>query len=568
MNFRIYHHAVFVCLTVMLTFCAWGQSAQWSFRTHQEMGEAHDLMEQKKYDLAAKRYQDVLQHEDHPKAQFLAFMGLAEVSVLRGQMQAAADYYQNALEIHQPEDDEKLLQIAEVFMASGKLDEAFDSYQQYASTHPEDGRSSARMAGIEAREQFYQGKANHTVELLEVNSPEADFAPFLYEDGLAFLSGRGTTMLKKKDRRTNSAYLQFYYAASSGDDQLATPEKLMKKAKLKYNDGPMSEGVKPGSWIITRNVCKPNADKNEEVFVLQLLEIEEKANGKWSKPKPLSINDPNYSFGHPSMSKDRTALYFVSDMPGGYGGTDIYQSVWDGSSWSQPVNLGPTINSAGNEMFPHIHEDSVLYFSSNGHPGLGGMDLYSVNLYGQEVVSNLGDPINTPLDDFSLVRDGGSMGYFASNREGGTGQDDIYRVTFHETAAEGPTEPLMADLAVDLPDTLVMTKKDIALLPPEEVTKDLLDDEIVGYTVQILAMKKPEDIQSQYFKGIHDIVFYEGKDGFRRYTHGIYPTFAQALVAMKRIREMGLDDAFVRGLKRYEELSIQKYPVAFEVLEE
>ena len=545
------------------------QSAQWSLRTHIELGEAQELFEHQKYDLAAKRYEDVLKHETHAKAQFLAYMGLAEISVIRNDMRNAATYYQQALEIDQPEEDEKLLDIAEVFLASGQLDDAFESYQAFAQFNPDDARTQSRLRGLKERDQFYSGEVNYAIEALEINSAHADFAPIYYKEGLAFLSGRSKAMLKKKDKRTNSAYLQFYRTDFRSDGSLSAAEKLMKKGKLKYNDGPMSEGPRSGTLIITRNVCKPSGDKGEETFVLQLLEIEEKKNGKWSKPRPLSFNDRNYSFGHPSLSEDRSSLYFVSDMPGGYGGTDIYQSIWDGQDWSQPVNLGPTINSSGDEMFPHIYSDSVLFFSSNGHAGLGGLDLYSVDLYGEGEVQNLGHPVNSPKDDFSLILDErGDIGYFASNREGGLGEDDLYRLSIQWPEAEKPEEPLMADLAVELPDTALFEKKDVASLPPPEVTKNLLEDEIVGFTVQILAMKKPEDVKRQYFQGIRDIVFYDGKDGFRRYTHGIYPTFAQALVRMKEIRDMGIDDAFVRGLKRYEELSIQKYPVALEAIEE
>ncbi len=551
-------------LAIFFSYAGFGQSAQWSFRTHQQMWEANDLFAKQKYDLAAGLFEGILENEKHLKAQYIANMKLAEISVYRSNLQAAASYYQSALEIHQPDEDEKLLEIAEVFLASGLLDEAKESFASLASDNPDDHRLAARLNGLENRDRFFDNAAQYSVESLSINSAHSDFGPVLYKDGLVFLSGRSKAMLKKKDRRTNSAFLEFYYSSLSSDGDLSAPEKLMKRGKARYNDGPLTAGVRPNTLIITRNVLKSSNDKGEKVYVLQLLEIEEKSEGKWSKPRPLPVNDGEHSFGHPSLSADGKTLYFVSDMPGGYGGTDIYSATWEDGEWSTPVNMGAKINSKGDEMFPHIYE-GVLYFSSNGHPGLGGLDIYSADLTSGYEVNNLGHPVNSSSDDFSLAMVDDEMGYFASNRDGGVGDDDIYRLHIN-TAADNMTP--MADLQVELPDLPEPEAQEVARLPPPEVTKDLLADELVGFTVQVLAMKKPEDIQSKYFRGIRDVVFYDGKDGFRRYTTGIYPTFAQALVAMKEIRDIGIDDAFVRGLKRYEELSIKKLPVAFEALEE
>ena len=132
---------------------------------------------------------------------------------------------------------------------------------------------------------------------------------------------------------------------------------------------------------------------------------------------------------HPSLNYDGSRLFFTSNMPGGYGKMDIYFVDWDGTKWSDPINLGPEVNTSGNEVFPYIHDNGALFFSSTGLRGLGGLDVYMIDLSGSEwgKVINLGQPFNSKYDDFGLILDKESTrGFFSSNRNGGSGKDDIY----------------------------------------------------------------------------------------------------------------------------------------------
>jgi hypothetical protein len=139
------------------------------------------------------------------------------------------------------------------------------------------------------------------------------------------------------------------------------------------------------------------------------------------------LGDGNYSFSQPSVTAEGKSLYFSSNMPGGMGGTDIYMSQSENGTWTKPVNLGNRINTPGDEMFPFIYQDTILYFSSNGHGGLGGLDLFKINLKDTATIENLGVPMNSPNDDFGIVlEDNGLSGYLASNRVNGKGGDDIY----------------------------------------------------------------------------------------------------------------------------------------------
>jgi peptidoglycan-associated lipoprotein len=150
--------------------------------------------------------------------------------------------------------------------------------------------------------------------------------------------------------------------------------------------------------------------------------------GKWGDPVALPFNSDKYTTGHPTLSADQKTMYFASDMPGGLGGKDIWMSQFDGTSWGTPVNLGAGVNTDGDEMFPTITKKGKLYFSSNGKPGMGGLDLFSSTNEGgvwSEGV-NLKSPMNSSGDDFNIIFNSETTGYLSSNRDGGKGEDDIY----------------------------------------------------------------------------------------------------------------------------------------------
>ena len=170
--------------------------------------------------------------------------------------------------------------------------------------------------------------------------------------------------------------------------------------------------------------------KSEDNIVKLKLYIARVDGDKWIEEQEFQYNNDEYSVGHAALSPDGNLLYFVSDMPGGFGGTDLYVSERVGGTWLAPKNLGPEINTEGDEMFPWMAEDGTLYFASTGHGGLGGLDIFRVK--GEpgswEAPKNMGAPINSPQDDFGLIRLKGdnTKGYFTSNRIGGRGSDDIY----------------------------------------------------------------------------------------------------------------------------------------------
>ncbi|WP_341226880.1 carboxypeptidase regulatory-like domain-containing protein [uncultured Arcticibacterium sp.] len=217
-----------------------------------------------------------------------------------------------------------------------------------------------------------------------------------------------------------------------GDSPETDSERFDGDINSKYHEGP-SAFFKDGQRVIfTRNnFVKGKAEKSSDGINKLKLYIANADKNSWTDIAELPFNSSEYSTGHPTLSPEEDYLFFASDMPGGFGGTDIYAAKIDNGNWSQPINLGPQINTKGNEMFPYIDENGDLYFSSEGLPGLGGLDIFFVKLNATEALTtpeNLGTPINSSQDDFGMLTDGlRKSGYFSSNRKRGGDDDDIYK---------------------------------------------------------------------------------------------------------------------------------------------
>ncbi len=326
------------------------------------------------------------------------------------------------------------LYYAQALQYSGNLEEAKKQYQKYHDLAAGDSRASLSITAIENRDDYYIDSSLYQIKEVPTNSPEADFAPSYYKDGFIFSSSRERpALIQKKFKWDQKPYLDLYYSEVKDSIYFEPPVGLSKKINSKFHEGPVTTYHDGSKMIFTRNNFLQGAGKSEDgVIKLKLYSAEISEDQHWTNIKELPFNSDEYSVGHPTITNDGKTLYFASDMPGGYGGTDIWMATFD-SVWSQPVNLGDQINSEGNEMFPFIHHDNLLYFASNGYGGLGGLDIYKSWVGVDEPgVINMGYPVNTSKDDFALVLDEkGKTGYFSSNREGGTGDDDIYSMVLN-----------------------------------------------------------------------------------------------------------------------------------------
>ncbi|MGI9550913.1 MAG: OmpA family protein [Aurantibacter sp.] len=351
---------------------------------------------------------------------------------LNMQDSAASWYFQ----IENPSVMEPLhhLYFAQALQYTGNYSQAKIQYQKYDSLVIGDTRGPLSIAAIDNRDDYYIDSALYFVKEVPTNSPEADFAPSYFMDGFVFASARERpAIIKKKFSWNQKPYLDLYYTEVK-EGSFADPVGLSNKVNSKFHEGPVTTYDDGRKMIFTRNNFLKGTGKSEDgVIKLKLYSAEISPEQEWANITELPFNSDEYSVGHPSVTPDGKTLYFVSDRPGGHGGTDLWVSTFD-TAWSEPTNLGGDINSEGDEMFPFISQNNLLYFASNGYGGLGGLDIYKTLVKTDEApgVINMGYPVNTTNDDFALVVDTmGKNGYFSSNREGGTGDDDVYSMVLN-----------------------------------------------------------------------------------------------------------------------------------------
>ncbi len=329
--------------------------------------------------------------------------------------------------------DEYMFNYAEVLRNNGKYKDAIDWYQKYALI---DAKGNTY---IDYCKQFQNTKLDTIFKVKNVvnlNSKNDDFGPVFYKEGLVFTSARGNASSKTENYTWNGQPWLDVFQINELPKGIASKDikAIVGEVNTDMHEGPVSFSNDGNTMYFTRNNYfnkkKGKADDNKTI---KLSIYSATWDGKqWASIKPFSHNSANYSCGHPALSSDGERLYFASDMPGSKGGTDIYVCFKQGEGWGTPVNLGGLINTDRNEMFPYINSTDELFFSSEGHPGFGGLDIFKAELNEDDEWQppvNMMSPINSSYDDFSFVYDAlNGFGYFASNRKNGTGGDDIYYV--------------------------------------------------------------------------------------------------------------------------------------------
>lgn len=384
------------------------------------------------------------------------------------------------------------LKYAQVLASNGKYQESQKMYDEYTNLVANDPRGKKFSKLYNDVTVLSKNASCYLVDYVTINTNAADFSPTYYQNGLVFVSNRKANAgVRRVFNWNNTPFLDLYHLddvallggstaslgggggneSSSrrkngglyvGSDEYTPPSANDSRtigsyggtnisAGLGYGDKPITESdrfdgtlnskyhegpaafFKDGQRVIfTRNnFLNGKARKSSDgINKLKLYIANAEKNG-WGELAELPFNSDEYSTGHPALSPDDKLLFFASDMPGGYGGTDIYVSRLDGENWSAPINLGSDVNTKGNEMFPFIDEKGNLYFSSDGQPGLGELDIFFVQVDGvtpKGRVINIGSPINSSKDDFGIVTDGiRQTGYFSSNRKRGGDDDDIYK---------------------------------------------------------------------------------------------------------------------------------------------
>lgn len=264
-----------------------------------------------------------------------------------------------------------------------------------------------------------------------INSEGLEYSPAFLDDGIVFISTQtAAKRYKVRDKRINKNIMSIFQAQREDNGLLKPPVPFAFELLSTVHEGPLTFNRTADNIFFTRNNIKNGKKKKAKDGIVKLkIYSAEKVGDDWKNIEELPFNDDQSNTMHPSISVEGDALYFASDRPGGIGGMDIYVAYRRGGVWSEPENLGPTINTESDEVFPFIHADGTLYFASKGHPGFGELDIFSSRNIGGSWASpvNLSTPFNSEQDDFGFIIDRDKKnGYISSNRNGGRGGDDIY----------------------------------------------------------------------------------------------------------------------------------------------
>lgn len=267
------------------------------------------------------------------------------------------------------------------------------------------------------------------VNLKKLNSEASEVAPVPVNNELIFSSDRTNITFKRSFEQTGASFFNLYSVKTNSKGKWLEPKNISTEINTGNHEGAACFNPNGKEIYFTRSeyTQKENINKSDENR-LKLYKSSYK-NGHWSKPLWFMMNDSLHSFGHPCLSPDENFFFFVADLPSGFGGTDIYLSIkLTDTTWTDPINLGKHVNTTGNELYPHFTSQNKLYFSSNGHTGYGGYDLFKTKYDDgkwQDPV-NLKKGINSSYDDFSIFFKQTNSGYFSSNRPGGKGREDLY----------------------------------------------------------------------------------------------------------------------------------------------
>lgn len=309
-----------------------------------------------------------------------------------------------------------------------------DWMQKFITAKSADVRAKKIKENPDYLIQIEKQSGRYDIKNLSINSAASDFAPALNGDLLVFATARDSGNVTRNIHEWDKQPFLNLYIASPTSEDYGNVTKLGKNVNKKMHESSAVFTTDGSTVYFTRNNSKNGNFSRDEKGVSRLKIYSAKVSGGvWSEITELPFNSDNYSTAHPTLSPDEKTLYFASDMPGTLGQSDIFSVALNADGTvGTPVNMGNVINTEARETFPYITSENVLYFASDGHPGLGGLDIYAtrIEVMDNSNIVNVGKPVNSEYDDFSIILDQETAkGFFASNREGGKGSDDIYAFT-------------------------------------------------------------------------------------------------------------------------------------------
>ncbi|MDD2961948.1 MAG: OmpA family protein [Muribaculaceae bacterium] len=416
-----------------------------------KLSEANEKYERGEYFNAANTYRKVynkLTKREERKLRGEVAFQMGECYRRLNMSARASAAYQNAVR-YEYADSMVYFYLGRQLQNEGKYIPAIKAYNDFLERLPDDKRAKEGIRGCELAVKWKKNPTRYVVKNAKLfNSRRSDFAPMFHGDNnneLFFSSTTEKAMGTNKSEITGTKKSDIFFSKKNERGEWQRPEPIEGEVNTELDEGIISFTPDGNTMYITKARRELNANTSVEIYTSQ------RSDAKWSAPVKYEITaDTLSAYGHPAISADGKSLYFSSDMPGGFGGKDIWRISLTERAGSLE-NMGEQINTAGDEMFPYCRTDNVIYFASDGHAGVGGLDIFKATQgeSGHWNVENMGIPMNSPGDDFGITFDKGEFGYFSSNRNDARGYDHIYsfdlpeiKVTISGSVLDKDEEPV------------------------------------------------------------------------------------------------------------------------------
>ncbi|MGO4822784.1 MULTISPECIES: OmpA family protein [unclassified Flavobacterium] len=476
---------ILLCLTMISVF---------SFNTYSQ--EAKMASANKKYDNFA--YIDAIQTyervaEKGYKSTEL-FQKLGNAYYFNAQLENAAKWYKELFALGGNVAPEYYYRYAQSLRASGENDKADEIQEKFNQIASNDDRAKLFIKNQDYLEGIKANSSRYQIEDAGINSPYSDYGTTVSNNKLIFTSARDTgSVSQRKHTWTNEHFTSLYSADLDADMNPKSSVQFDKNLKSKFNEStPVFTKDGKTVFFTRNNYIKGKKGKNSRGTTLIKIYKATLVNNEWTNVTELPFNSNNYSTAHPALSPDEKTLYFASDMPGTFGQSDLFKvAINNNGIFGKPENLGTVINTAGRETFPFVNTDNEIYFASDGHPGMGGLDVFVAKLNAAgtfDRVQNIGAGINSPKDDFAYWIDTTSRnGFFTSNRDGGQGFDDIYK--FKELK-KITCEQMLYGNVTDMETSEILPNSKIRLFDKDfKLLESVITDEKGNYSFTVICGK-------------------------------------------------------------------------------
>jgi outer membrane protein OmpA-like peptidoglycan-associated protein/tetratricopeptide (TPR) repeat protein len=405
------------------------------FAQQAKLNKANQYFRELNFQSAVQLYEQILKKGTKPQALFNLSHSYRRI----GDTKKAEYWYAQSI-LHPECTPEMYVYLAQALLSNNKPIDAKRQLEKFLSLQPTDVRAKnlLRSCNDTVRQELENAGSLYQVKAIEeINTPNDDFGATFYRRGMVFCTEKDTGgAVLRRSGWTGRPFVDMFFTTVRLVDEdkmefkFSRAESFAPELRTKWHDGPLCFTADQSTMYLTKNNLDGRKARYANNGIINTKIVSSKKTGdSWTTPLNVSFANPNFSVMHPALTPDGFKMFFASDMSGGFGGYDLYVSYNENGSWSAPVNLGPGINTEGDELFPYVSKEGLLYFSSDGHTGMGGYDIY----YSRAVrgiwnpVSNVGAPLNSNKDDFGFVMDSTrKYGFFSSNREGGKGFTDIY----------------------------------------------------------------------------------------------------------------------------------------------